>query len=88
MAIEGSDESVFVSTTNPIFVVLYTVHSPSGTLVDHNYVTVAICSSFEATENPFPNELLAKIVPAQSAAEFMKKTLASRDLVRSDSGGR
>ena len=63
---------------------LYTVHSPSGTLVDHNYVTVAICSSFEATENPFPNELLVKIVPAQSAAEFMKKTLASRDLVRSE----
>jgi hypothetical protein len=63
---------------------LYRVDSPSGTLVDHNFVTVAIYSSFEATENPFPNELLAKIVPAQSAAEFMKKTLASRDLVRSE----
>ena len=50
-------------------------------------MTVAIYSSFEATENPFPNELLAKIVPAQSAAEFMKKTLASRDLVRSELWG-
>jgi hypothetical protein len=66
---------------------LYRVASPSGTLVDHNYVTVAIYSSFEATENPFSNELLAKIVPAQSAAEFMKKTLASRDLVRSELWG-
>ena len=40
---------------------LYRVNSPSGTLVNHDYVTVAIYSSFEATENPFPNELLAKM---------------------------
>ncbi len=66
---------------------LYRVASPSGTLVDHNYVTVAVYSSFEAMENPFPSELVAKIVPAQSTAEFGKKTLAARDLVRSETWG-
>ena len=63
---------------------LYRVASPSGTLVDHNYVTVAVYSGFEATENPYPNDLLAKIVPAQSMTEFMRKTVASRELVRSE----
>jgi len=63
---------------------LYRVVSPSGTLVDHNYVTVAVYDAFEATENPYPDDLLAKIVPAQGRAEFMRKTGASRDLVRSE----
>ena len=63
---------------------LYRVASPSGTLVDHNYVTVAVYNGFEATENPYPDDLLAKIVPAQSVTEFMRKTLASRELVRSE----
>jgi hypothetical protein len=63
---------------------LYRVASPSGTLVDHNYVTVAVYNSFEATENPYPDDLLAKIVPAQSMTEFMRKTGASRELVRSE----
>ncbi len=63
---------------------LYRVFSPSGTLVDHNFVTVAIYGSFEAVENPYSNELFSKIVPAQSAAEFTKKTIAARDLVRSE----
>jgi hypothetical protein len=62
---------------------LYRVASPSGTLVDHNYVTVAVYSSFAATENPYPDELSAQL----SAAEFMKKTLAARDLVRSEVWG-
>jgi hypothetical protein len=66
---------------------LYRVVSPSGTQADHNYVTVAVYSSFEAIENPYPNELLAKIVPSQNMAEFMKKTVASRDLVRSETWG-
>ena len=48
--------------------------SPSGSQVDHNYATVAVYSSFEAMENPYPNELLAKIVPAQSMPEFTRKT--------------
>ena len=63
---------------------LYRVAYPSGTLVDHNYVTVAVYSTFEATENPYPNELFAKIIPAAGMAEFTKKTSASRELVRSE----
>ena len=62
---------------------LYRVESPSGTLVDHNYVTVAVYSSFAATENPYPDELAAQL----SAAELVKKTLAARDLVRSEIWG-
>jgi hypothetical protein len=63
---------------------LYRVASPSGTLVDHNYVTVAVYNGFEATENPYPDDLVAKIVPAPSMTEFMRKTGASRELVRSE----
>jgi hypothetical protein len=66
---------------------LYRVASPSGSQVDHNYVTVALYSNFEAMENPYPSELIAKIVPAQGMAEFNKKTLAARDLVRSETWG-
>ena len=62
---------------------LYRVDSPTGTAADHNYVTVAVYANFEALENPYPNELLSKIVPAQSLPEFLKKTNAARDLVRS-----
>jgi len=63
---------------------LYRVVSPSGSQVDHNYATVAVYSSFEAMENPYSNELLAKIVPAQSMPEFNRKTIAARELVRSE----
>src|SRR6476620_8223796 len=63
---------------------LYRVAAPSGTLVDHNYVTVAIYDGFEATENPYPEDLLAKIIPAKTMTEFMRKTVASRELVRSE----
>jgi hypothetical protein len=63
---------------------LYRVDSPTGTAADHNYVTVAVYANFEALENPYPNELLSKIVPAQSLPEFLKKTNAARDLVRSE----
>ena len=66
---------------------LYRVVSPSGTQVDHNFVTVAVYSSFADTENPYPAELISKIVPAQGAAEFNRKTLAARDLVRSETWG-
>jgi hypothetical protein len=63
---------------------LYRVESPSGTSADHNYVTVAVYKNFEGLENPYPNELISKIVPAQSLPEFAKKTLAARELVRSE----
>lgn len=63
---------------------LYRVASPSGTSADHNYVTVAVYKSFEALENPYPNELISKIVPAQSLPEFTKRTNAARELVRSE----
>src|SRR5262245_42951739 len=63
---------------------LYRVESPTGSQADHNYVTVGIYVSFEATGNPYPNELLSKLIPAQNLADFNKKTLAARDLVRSE----
>ena len=55
-----------VKAGNAVAWYLYRVVSPSGSQVDHNYATVAVYSSFEAMENPYPNELLAKIVPAHS----------------------
>ena len=76
-----------VKAGNALAWYLYRVVSPSGSQVDHNYATVAVYSSFEAMENPYPNELIAKIVPAQSLPEFNKKTLAARDLVRSETWG-
>ena len=76
-----------VKAGNAVAWYLYRVVSPSGSQVDHNYATVAVYSSFEALENPYPNELLAKIVPAQSMPEFTRKTLAARELVRSETWG-
>jgi hypothetical protein len=66
---------------------LYSVMSPSGTHADHNYVTVSLYSGFEATENPYPNELIAKVIPAQGLSDFFKKTNAARELVRSELWG-
>jgi hypothetical protein len=73
-----------VKAGNAIGWYLYRVDSPSGSQADHNYVTVAIYGSFEATGNPYPNELISKLIPAQNLADFNKKTLAARDLVRSE----
>jgi hypothetical protein len=44
---------VRVKAGNALGWYLYRVASPSGSLVDHNYVTVAVYKSFEATE-PVP----------------------------------
>lgn len=63
---------------------LYAVASPSGTEVHHNYVTVGVYKTFEAMENPFPAALFAKVHPGVNMADVSKKTLAGRDLVRSE----
>jgi hypothetical protein len=63
---------------------LYRVLSPSGTEVHHNYVTVAIYDSFEAMENPFPRALFDKVHPGVNMADFDKRTVSARDLVRSE----
>jgi hypothetical protein len=63
---------------------LYRVASPSGSSADHNYVTVAIYATFEAMENPYPQELLAKVIPAKDMDAFNKKTLVAREFVRSE----
>lgn len=63
---------------------LYQVLSPSGSGVDHNYVTVALYNSFEAMENPFPAALLTQVHPGVTMTQFFTKTNAARDLVRSE----
>ena len=45
-------------------------------------MTVAIYGTFEAMENPYPQELMSKVVPAKDMAAFDKKTLAAREFVR------
>jgi hypothetical protein len=63
---------------------LYAVASPSGTDAHHNYVTVGVYKTFEAMENPFPAALFAKVHPGVNMADVSRKTLAGRDLVRSE----
>jgi hypothetical protein len=63
---------------------LYRVTSPSGSSADHNYVTVGLYGTFAAMENPYPQELVAKVVPAKDMAAFDKKTLAAREFVRGE----
>jgi len=63
---------------------LYRVASPSGSSADHNYVTVAIYKTFEAMENPYPEALMAKVIPAKDMDGFNKKTLAAREFVRGE----
>jgi hypothetical protein len=63
---------------------LYRVTSPSGSSADHNYVTVAIYGTFAAMENPYPQDLVAKVVPAKDMDAFNKKTLAAREFVRGE----
>jgi hypothetical protein len=63
---------------------MYQVLSPSGSEAHHNYVTVAVYNSFEAMESPFPAALFAKVHPGLNMADFGKKTLGARDLVRSE----
>lgn len=63
---------------------LYRVASPTGSSADHNYVTIAIYADYAAMENPYPEELVAKVIAAKDMEAFDKKTLAARDYVRSE----
>lgn len=63
---------------------LYSVVSPSGSEVHHNYVTVTVYKTFDAMANPLPSELFAKVHPGVNMTEFGTKTIGARDLVRSE----
>ncbi len=63
---------------------LYRVASPTGSSADHNYVTVAIYPNYAAMENPYPQDLVQKVIAGKDMDAFNTKTLAARDYVRSE----
>ena len=63
---------------------LYSVESPSGSEVHHNYVVVTVYPSFEATRNSYPEGIWEKVHPGMEWEEIGARTLAARDNVRGE----
>lgn len=63
---------------------LYSVEYPSGTNADYTYATVNIYDDFSKMKDDYPESVMQTAHPDVKFGEMMAKTLASRDLVRSE----
>jgi hypothetical protein len=63
---------------------LYAVRFPGGTEAPCQFVTVNIYDDLAKVEAPFSEELVKRAHPGVDMEDFSSKTLAARDLVRSE----
>jgi len=63
---------------------LYAVRFPAGTEAPYQYVTVNTYDDLAKVESPFSEELVKRAHPKVDMADFSLKTIAARDLVRSE----
>jgi hypothetical protein len=63
---------------------LYELVLPGGTSYPYDYGTVNSVSSLSALEAPYPDDLFRRVHPRTPLTEIGNRTMASRDLVRSE----